>query len=460
MADSRHAAKNYHGGWLLMDMRELWNQACELMKAEMNRVSFKTWIGDNLTPERLEDDKLLLRVAMENMKNVVVDHYAGQISSALSQAAGSRIEAVILTAAELEDRATKPVPEAAPAQGDMGQLNPKYPFACFVVGGGNRFAHAAALAVAESPAEAYNPLFIYGGSGLGKTHLMHAIGHYVHQQHADKHVLYTSGETFTNELIAAIQQNRNIEFRNRFRSVDVLMVDDVQFIAGKESTQEEFFHTFNALYNSGKQIILTSDRRPQEIARLEERLRTRFAWGLLADVKRPDVETRIAILREKAQQEHIKVEDEVLTVIAEHVDNNIRELEGSLNRLKAYADLIGRPITLDLCHEVLQDIFVKPSKREVTAQLIMQVVADYYSISVDDLVQSSRRREFSVPRQIAMYLTRDLTNMSLPQIGQSFGGRDHSTVLHACNTVAANIKKTPSLSNVISDIRTLAVEGK
>ena len=444
----------------MMDMRSLWEQACELLKGEMNRVSFKTWIGDNLTPERLEGDKLLLRVAMENMKAVVVDHYGGQISAALSQAAGGRMEAVILTKAELEDRAARPSIATEPLQGDLGQLNPKYTFDSFVVGSGNRFAHAAALAVAESPAEAYNPLFIYGGSGLGKTHLMHAIGHYIHQQYPDKRVLYTSGETFTNELIAAIQQNRNIEFRNRFRSVDVLMVDDVQFIAGKESTQEEFFHTFNALYNSGKQIILTSDRRPQEIARLEERLRTRFAWGLLADVKRPDIETRIAILREKAQQEHIKVEDEVLNVIATHVDNNIRELEGSLNRLKAYADLIGRPITLELCNEVLQDVFVKPGKREVTAQIIMQVVAEYYSITVDDLIRPTRRREYAVPRQVAMYLTRDLTNMSLPQIGQSFGGRDHSTVLHACNTVAANMKKTPSLSSVISDIRNMAVEGK
>ena len=445
---------------MLMDMRGLWEQACELLKSEMNMVSYKTWVGDNLTPERLEGDKLLLRIAMENMKGVVVGHYADQISAALSQAAGSRMEAVILTKAELEEHDKGASVAAAPIQGDLAQLNPKYTFDSFVVGGGNRFAHAAALAVAEAPAEAYNPLFIYGGSGLGKTHLMHAIGHYVHQQHPEKRVLYTSGETFTNELIAAIQQNRNIEFRNRYRSVDVLMVDDVQFIAGKESTQEEFFHTFNALYNSDKQIILTSDRRPQEIARLEERLRTRFAWGLLADVKRPDIETRIAILREKAQQEHIKVEDEVLNVIATHVDNNIRELEGSLNRLKAYADLIGRPITLELCNEVLQDIFVKPTKREVTAQLIMQVVAEYYSITVDDLVRPTRRREFAVPRQIAMYLTRDLTNMSLPQIGQSFGGRDHSTVLHACNTVAANIKNTPSLSSVVSDIRTLAVEGK
>ena len=443
-----------------MDMRSLWEQACELLKAELSKVAFNTWIGDNLTPERLEGDKLLLRVAMENLKAVVVDHYGAQISGALSQAAGGRIEAVFLTKAELEEREARPSLATEPFQGDLGQLNPKYTFDSFVVGNGNRFAHAAALAVAEAPAGAYNPLFIYGGSGLGKTHLMHAIGHYVQQQYADKRVLYTSGETFTNELIAAIQQNRNIEFRNRFRGVDVLMVDDVQFIAGKESTQEEFFHTFNALYNSGKQIILTSDRRPQEIARLEERLRTRFAWGLLADVKRPDIETRIAILREKAQQEHIRVDDEVLTVIATHVDNNIRELEGSLNRLKAYADLIGRPITLELCNEVLQDVFVKPGKREVTAQIIMQVVADYYSITVDDLIRPTRRREYAVPRQVAMYLTRDLTNMSLPQIGQSFGGRDHSTVLHACNTVAANMKKTPSLSSVISDIRSMAVEGK
>jgi len=443
----------------MMDVKELWAQACELLKQEMNTVSYRTWIGDNLTAEKLDGNTLLLRVALENMKTMVNQKYAPMIAASVSQAAGMPVEVALLTKSELDQ--LQAANDAVMQSGDSQcPLNPKYTFDNFVVGGGNRFAYAAALAVAESPADAYNPLFIYGGVGLGKTHLMHAVGHYIRQQYPEKQILYIPGETFTHELIDAIQNKRTIEFRARFRNVDVLMVDDIQFIAGKESTQEEFFHTFNTLYNAHKQIILTSDRPPQEIARLEERLRSRFAWGLQADVKRPDIETRIAILREKAQQEHIAVGDDVLEIIATHVANNIRELEGCLIRLKAYADLVHRPITVELCNEALADLFVTPAKREVTAQAVMQVVAEYYAITVDDLIRPTRRREFAVPRQYAMYLTRDLTNMSLPQIGQAFGGRDHSTVLHACNIIAENIKKDAGVANVVNDLRSLIVEGK
>ncbi len=441
-----------------MDVKELWKKICELLKAEMNTVSFKTWIQDYLTPDQVDGDTLLLRVTVDDMK-IMVNRYQPMIATAARQVMGRKMNVEIMTKAELEERAAMKAAASEP-QDNLGQLNPKYTFDNFVVGSGNRFAHAAALAVAESPAEAYNPLFIYGGVGLGKTHLMHAIGHYIHQQQPEKRILYLPGETFTTELISAIQQNRTMEFRSRFRNVDVLMVDDIQFIAGKESTQEEFFHTFNALHSADKQIILTSDRPPQEIARLEERLRSRFAWGLLADVKRPDIETRIAILLEKAQQENITVDSATLEFIATHVDNNIRELEGSLTRVKAYADLTHEPITLEMCEKVLSEVIGSRAKREINVQLIMKTVADYYGIAVDDLIRQTRRREYAVPRQYAMFLTRELTDMSLPQIGQAFGGRDHSTVLHACNTVDKNMKTTPSIASVVQDIRSLVTEGK
>lgn len=443
-----------------MDMQGLWQSTCELLKSTMNHVSYQTWIESNLTPVKLENNTLTLQIAMANMKVMVNNRYAPQIITCLSQAAGHDMALTILTQAEIKNDADRAAASATSGLADGSvQLNPKYTFDTFVVGSGNRFAHAASLAVAESPAEAYNPLFIHGGVGLGKTHLMHAIGHYVQQQYPEKRLLYITSENFTNELISAIQQNRNIEFRNRFRNVDILMVDDIQFIAGRDSTQEEFFHTFNALHAAGKQIILTSDRPPQEITRLEERLSSRFAWGLIADIKRPDIETRIAILREKARQEHISVEDDVLELIATNVDSNIRELEGSLTRLAAYSSLINQPITISLCQDALRDIFVKPKTRSITAEVIMQTVSNYYSLTTADLISSTRRREITVPRQIAIYLTRDMTAMSLPQIGQVFGNRDHSTILHSCDKVSAEIKSSAEMARVVNDIRNLINEG-
>ncbi len=443
-----------------MDMHELWAKACELLKPEMNKVSYQTWIETNLTPKSLDGDVLTLLIAMENMKVMITNRYAPLIATCLSQAAGQPMNVEILTRAEIENKASrKPDAPAAPADGSV-QLNPKYTFDSFIVGGGNRFAHAAALAVAESPADTYNPLFIHGGVGLGKTHLMHAIGHYVQEQYPEKKLLYITSENFTNELITAIQQGRNTEFRYRFRNVDILMVDDIQFIAGRDATQEEFFHTFNTLHTAGKQIILTSDRPPQEIAKLEERLSSRFAWGLIVDIKKPDIETRIAILREKVRQEHMNVPDDVLELIATHVSSNIRELEGSLIRLNAYAQLVNKPVTVEVCQEALREVLVQPKARQITAQVVMQTVSDYYDITVDDLIKQSRRREITVPRQIAMYLTRELTTMSLPQIGQSFGNRDHSTVLHACKQVESNIRETPSIASVVNDIKGLIMEGK
>nr|MBR4280500.1 chromosomal replication initiator protein DnaA [Clostridia bacterium] len=450
-----------------MDMKEIWERACALLKAEMNHVVYNTWIANNLTVTELDGDTLVLRITMENMQRQLMNIHHQRITDAVSRAAGRRMTVEILTAAELRERASRH--QASSADGDEDDalnegaipLNPKYTFDTFVVGSGNRFAHAASLGVAEAPAQAYNPLFIYGGVGLGKTHLMHAIGHFILEADPTKRILYIPGEHFTNELIRAIQQNRNIQFRNRFRNVDVLMVDDIQFIAGKESTQEEFFHTFNSLHTAGKQIILTSDRPPNEIARLEERLRSRFAWGLIADIKKPDVETRIAILRRKAESEGIEVADGVLENIATHIDSNIRELEGSLTRLVAYANLTQRPLTTDLVDEALRDLFATQTRKEVTPQVIMQTVADYYSITVGDLTSTTRRREITVPRQIAMYLTREMTNLSLPQIGQVFGNRDHTTILHGCEKVAATLKDAASgMERVVGDIRNLITEGK
>ena len=443
-----------------MDMKQLWDGACELLKSEINPVSYNTWIETNLTPVKLENDVLTLRIGIDAMKTMVNNRYAPLISNCLTQVAGHKMSVTILTRSELENDEVRA--QAAASSGlavGSVQLNPKYTFDTFVVGSNNRFAHAASLAVAESPADAYNPLFIHGGVGLGKTHLMHAIGHYVQQQYPEKRLLYITSENFTNELISAIQQNRNTEFRNRFRNVDILMVDDIQFIAGRDSTQEEFFHTFNALHTAGKQIILTSDKPPQEIARLEERLSSRFAWGLIADIARPDIETRIAILREKARQDHVNVGDDVLEMIAANVDSNIRELEGSLTRLVAYSNLVGQPITVELCQEALRDVFVKKT-RAITVDVVMQTVSDYYGITVADLISATRRREITVPRQIAIYLTREMTAMSLPQIGQAFGNRDHSTILHSCNTVAANIKNSSSMASVVNDIKNLIKEGK
>lgn len=447
-----------------MDMEELWSKTREVLRAEVNAVVYNSLLGsNNLVPALLDGDTLVLRVVMDNLKLLITNQWYSTIVRALSQVAGHQMDVEILTQEEIEARPQlkqKAVEEQETVLESSVALNPKYTFETFVVGSGNRFAHAAALSVATDPAHSYNPLFIYGGVGLGKTHLMHAVGNFIREHDPSKRILYIPGETFTNELISAIQQGRNIQFRNRFRSVDVLMVDDIQFIAGKESTQEEFFHTFNTLHTAGKQIILTSDRPPQEIARLEDRLKSRFAWGLTCDIKKPDVETRIAILREKARQENITMDEDVYEAIATRVESNIRELEGSLTRLVAYAQLTNRPITVQLCEEALHDIFAKKVRKEVTAQVIMQAVANYYSITVDDLIRPTRRREISVPRQIAMYITRDLTNLSLPQIGQVFGNRDHTTVLHGCNQIANAIKNDPSMASVVNDLKEIIVDNK
>ena len=436
-----------------MDMETLWTETCDLLQQEVARVSYDTWIGDNLVPASLESDTLFLLVKMEKMRDFVIRQYQKIIDRCLTRAANRPMHAEMLLQEELDKRTSTQAEESG--EEDQLRLNPKYTFDRFVVGSGNRFAHAAALAVAENPAEAYNPLFIYGGVGLGKTHLMQAIGHFAHQKDPNTRVLYMTSETFTNELISSIQQKTTYEFREKIRRVDILMIDDIQFIAGRESTQQEFFNTFNELHDDGKQIILTSDKAPKEIQRLEERLCSRFEWGLVADIQRPDVDTRVAILRDKTARENIEVPDEVLQLIAGKIDNNVRELEGGLTRLVAYSNLVGKPITMELCEEALQEIFAQRQHKQITAELIMRTVSDYYGLSLNELTGSTRKREITVPRQIAMYLTREMTGMSLPQIGAVFGGRDHTTVLHSCKTVESNTRDQAGMKAIVEDIKQL-----
>src|SRR5690625_5159403 len=335
----------------------------------------------------------------------------------------------------------------------QNMLNPKYTFDTFVVGAANRFAHAASLAVAEAPAKSYNPLFIYGGVGLGKTHLMHAIGHYVREYHPERRVIYLSSEKFTNEFINAIMDNKAESFRNKYRSVDILLVDDIQFLAGKEQTQEEFFHTFNTLHEENKQIIISRDRPPKEIPTLEDRLRSRFEWGLITDISPPDLETRVAIPSKKAKAEGLTdISNDVMHYIANQIDTNIRELEGALVRVVAYSSLINEDVNLELATEALKDIIPNNQAKVISAKMIQNIVADKYDLKLNDFLSKKRTRAIAYPRQIAMYLTRELTDLSLPKIGQEFGGRDHTTVIHAHNKIIEELKTDEVLANEIKNI--------
>ena len=441
-----------------MNMESLWDQTCALLSRDMPYVSYTTWVDGNMVPGMLEDDTLFVLVKMDRMIPMIQNKYADLIEKRLTECAGHPIRIAMLNKEEMNEKLS--TGETDKPDDNDPHLNPKYTFESFVVGNCNRFAHAAALAVAESPGEAYNPLFIYGGVGLGKTHLMQAIGNFIHQTDPEKKILYMTSESFTNELISAIQQKKTYEFREKIRKVDVLMVDDIQFIAGRESTQQEFFNTFNELHNDNKQIILTSDKPPKDIQRLEERLCSRFEWGLVADIQRPDVDTRVAILREKTVQEGIAIPDEVLQLIAGKIDSSIRELEGCLTRLVAYSSLVKEPITVELCEKALKEVFDQRRIKQITAELIMQTVSDYYGLTMDDMTGPTRKREITVPRQIAMYLTREMTGMSLPQIGNVFGGRDHTTVLHSCKTVEANMTANTDVRAVVEDIKQLVKQAQ
>jgi len=439
---------------------QLWLDVLSSLKKEVTAQSFDTWLKPTKGVD-LSDRVLSVEVPNKFFKEWLLDHYCEKLTEELNKLTGEdlRIEFVAnQSAPSLEiDRSTlsfNPINNNAPAarhQPDM-YLNPKYTFESFVVGSSNRFAHAASTAVAGSPARAYNPLFIYGGVGLGKTHLMQAIGQHILQNNKAK-LTYTTSERFTNQLINAIQTRTTMRFREKYRNVDILLIDDIQFIAGKESTQEEFFHTFNTLYDAHKQIILSSDRSPKDIPGLEERLISRFEWGLITDIQPPDLETRIAILKKKAEREIVAVPEEVLFFIAEKIRSNIRELEGSLIRVVAYSLLTNNAISIDIAKEVLKDAIKEDSfNKAITVDRIQKGVADNFDIKISDIKKGGRSKAISYPRHLAMYLSRELTNHSLAEIGEYFGGRDHTTVLHAYEKIKRELTHNPKLKELLTTL--------
>lgn len=437
------------------DLKKIWSKTLDTIKSELSEVSFNTWIK-SCEPISISSDTITISVPNSFTQDILDKRYKDLVANSIEVVCSKlyKIEFVIASeASENEEVKDTTSTKSIVVNDEMSStLNPKYTFNSFVIGNSNRFAHAASLAVAESPAKAYNPLFIYGGVGLGKTHLMHAIGHYILNNNPSAKVVYVSSEKFTNELINAIKDDKNEEFRNKYRNVDVLLIDDIQFIAGKERTQEEFFHTFNALHDANKQIILSSDRPPKEIPTLEDRLRSRFEWGLIADIQVPDFETRMAILKKKADVENLNVANDVMGYIATKIKSNIRELEGALIRIIAYSSLTNREVTVDLASEALKDIISKKQGKHITIDIIQDVVSSYFNLRVEDLKSQRRTRNIAHPRQIAMYLSRKLTDMSLPKIGEEFGGRDHTTVIHAYEKISGNLKTDDSLQNTINDI--------
>ena len=441
------------------DLKKLWDQTLTIIKAEMSEVSFNTWIK-SCEPISISNDTIRISVPNSFTQDILEKRYKDLVANSIKSICSKlyKIEFLIASDIKSDETSKEDTPELKKNKAVLisdelsTTLNPKYTFDSFVIGNSNRFAHAASLAVAEAPAKAYNPLFIYGGVGLGKTHLMHAIGHYILDSNPNARVEYVSSEKFTNELINAIKDDKNEEFRNKYRNVDVLLIDDIQFIAGKERTQEEFFHTFNALHDANKQIILSSDRPPKEIPTLEDRLRSRFEWGLIADIQVPDFETRMAILKKKADVEKLNVANEVMVYIATKIKSNIRELEGALIRIVAYSSLTNKEITVDLASEALKDIISKKQGKNITISIIQDIVASYFNLRIEDLKSQRRTRNIAYPRQIAMYLSRKLTDMSLPKIGEEFGGRDHTTVIHAYEKISENLNTDENLQHTIEDI--------
>lgn len=441
------------------DLLSLWEKTLNIIKGEMSEVSFNTWIK---SCEPISISSNIIRVSVPNSftQDILEKRYKDLVVNSIEAACSKHYNVEFIVASDIQEVSEKEDKNKSAedksnitVNDEMSStLNPKYTFDSFVIGNSNRFAHAASLAVAEAPAKAYNPLFIYGGVGLGKTHLMHAIGHYALQNNPNTKVVYVSSEKFTNELINAIRDDKNDEFRNKYRKVDILLIDDIQFIAGKERTQEEFFHTFNELHGANKQIILSSDRPPKEIPTLEDRLRSRFEWGLIADIQAPDFETRMAILKKKADVEKLNVANEVMVYIATKIKSNIRELEGALIRIVAYSSLTNRPITVELAGEALKDIISNKQNKNVTIDVIQDVVAAYFNLRIEDLKSQRRTRNVAYPRQIAMYLSRKLTDMSLPKIGEEFGGRDHSTVIHAYEKISDSLNTDESLQHTVNDI--------
>ena len=455
----------------------LWDGVSVRLRGSLNETTFHNWFSD-VGAIAADDESFVLAVPNDFTRNWIEGHFLELIRAAVKDVAGVELRLTLVVdpsrsraVEQLEVREEpefvgptlpSPLPAAAMQLGtpqvgaqrsETGAINPKYTFDSFIIGSSNRFAHAAALAIAEAPAQAYNPLFIYGHTGLGKTHLLHAIANYIAQNSSHLTVRYVTSETFVNDFINSLSNKRVEGFKQRYRTYDVLLIDDVQFFEHKERIQEEFFHTFNSLHEAGRQIVLSSDRPPRDIATLEDRLRSRFEWGLITDIQPPDLETRIAILRRKVRAEAINIDDpEVLTFVASRVSANIRELEGALTRVLAFSSLTGRRIDVELAQDVLRDVYPQGEAATVSIERIQEIVCERFSVTLDQLTGDRRSQNIVYPRQVAMYLSRELTDSSLPKIGKEFGGRDHTTVIHATSKIARKIREDRSVYNLVQEL--------
>ena len=440
------------------NLNELWSKAKELLKDETTVITYQTWIQP-LELKSVNNNVIVLVASNPFQKDTIESRYLTLLTNTFNFITNKKCNVTI----KLKDEEDELINNITPVVNNKSLinsgLNPKYTFDTFVVGSNNKFAQAAAMGVAENPGSKYNPFFIYGGVGLGKTHLMHSIGNQILMNNPNVNILYVTSETFTNQLINALRDQATEKFREKYRNIDVLLIDDIQFIANKKSTQEEFFHTFNTLYESGKQIVLSSDKPPKDIELLEDRLKSRFDWGLIADISNPDFETRLAILRKKTQLDNIIIDDEILSAIATRVDTNIRELEGTLNKLIAKASLTGTPITMEMTERAINDIIAKQDK-VISSEYIQDVVGKYFSISPADLRGAKRSNDVTFPRQIAMYLCRNVAQMSLPQIGIDFGKRDHTTVMHACNKIEKEIKTNSNTRLIVESVKNILLSDK
>ena len=450
---------------MAFDKKELIEKIKKELRPEVTKISYDTWIMP-LDIRSIEGNHIVFTTNSEYQKDFIENKYKPLIFNTLRYITNKDWTfSVIDLSKELKEDGAEIIEDksstaASPEiESNKSTLNPKYTFETFVVGDNNKFAHAAALAVGNEPSNSYNPLFLYGGVGLGKTHLMHAIGNRILENNKNCNILYVTSEKFTNQLINAIKDNKNELFRNKYRTIDVLLIDDIQFIAGKERIQEEFFHTFNSLYEERKQIIISSDKPPRDIPFLEDRLKSRFEWGLLADISCPDYETRFAILRKKAQEENVIIDDYILSNIANKIDSNIRELEGVFNKVVARASLTHSPITIELAEKIINE-FKYESEKVISCDFIKETVAKYFSISKEDLSGNKRSNDIAFPRQIAMYLCREIANMSYPQIGVDFGGRDHSTVMHGCKKIEKEIKEKNNTKLIVDSVKNIIINGK
>ena len=445
-----------------IDKDELMANIKKELEPEVTKISYDTWIAP-LGIKSIEGNNIIFTTLSEFQRDFIENKYRPLIFNTLRYITNKEWTFSVIDLSKEKQEQNEIISEKdenslQEIESNKSTLNPKYTFETFVVGNNNRFAHAAALAVGNEPSKSYNPLFLYGGVGLGKTHLMHAIGNRILELYKNFNVLYVTSEKFTNQLINAIKDNKNEMFRNKYRNIDVLLIDDIQFIAGKERIQEEFFHTFNSLYEEGKQIIISSDKPPRDIPFLEDRLKSRFEWGLLADISCPDYETRLAILRKKAQDENIIIDDFILSNIANKIDSNIRELEGVFNKIVARASLTHSSITIELAEKIINE-FKYESEKVISCDFIKETVSKYFSIEKDDLSGNKRSNDIAFPRQIAMYLCREIANMSYPQIGIDFGGRDHSTVMHACRKIEKEIKEKTNTKLIVDSVKNIVING-